>query len=351
LHHLKSIHLKKINIYYLVAILMVTSLLFAPKMVGAGSLVRITTTDNLKIDSDIVVEFDVPIQFDFVILVNTPSIPSTTFGGIELVEVVGNTSTPVQIRLAISGTKLRITPVPQLTRNTQYELRITDHVVQDTFLNHILPLTGVVVNIKRRIGTFSLTFEQLMAGGNPQINGIINEYTPRNIMIKTPERYIENLEVIHKRREVVHGLATESITNLDISINDYALYNVNGDINRIEILAKAGNSILRKVELEYLNVTTNTGTRIYDIGFTKLPDTRAFDIEILLYDNNDDLLDSRLIKIPLDTNIITTVKQRDRYKMAGRWVSFYGVLSTTRDFQTLLDENRMKELKVQVVER
>lgn len=349
-------HSQKLITVVVMTVFILVSFFISPNLASAN-IERVTDTDYLKIDSPIVIEFDQLIRFrpQWVNTSppnNTPGTPSNAFTGITLINLSNNT--PVTITLVYSGTMLKVIPATNLNRNTDYELRITDHVVEAQQSPHVevLPTNNNGnVNESFNFSTESLSFKELMVGSNNKIKRLVDDYTLRQIYLKAPERYINQLDVIHKRREVVQGQATESVTNIDISLKDHAIYNTNGDINRIEVIAKAGNTVLQKDELLNLNLTSNSGAKLYDFSFTQLPDTRAFDIEILLYDDQDELLDSRLIKIPLDTNTITTVKQKDRFKLAGRTFTFYDLLAKPKDLQTLLEENRLNEIKVQVGER
>ncbi len=337
-------HSQKLITVVVVTVFILGSFFISPNLASAN-IEKVTDTDYLKVDSPIVIQFDQLIRFR----ASVASSP-TTFTGITLIDQSNNT--PVTISLVPSGTMLKVIPATNLNRNTDYELRITDHVVEALDGSIVLPTNrSGNVNESFPFSTESLSFKELMVGSNNKIKRLVDDYTLRQIYLKAPERYINQLDVIHKRREVVQGQATESVTNIDISLKDHAIYNTNGDINRIEVIAKAGNTVFQKDELLNLNLTSNSGAKLYDFSFTQLPDTRAFDIEILLYDDQDELLDSRLIKIPLDTNTITTVKQKDRFKLAGRTFTFYDLLAKPKDLQTLLEENRLNEIKVQVGER
>ena len=191
-----------------------------------------------------------------------------------------------------------------------------------------------------------------MSGSRPEINNLILDYTPRKINVTAPVRYVDELEIIHKRQALVQNNTTESVTNIDITINDKAIDNSNGDIKRITVTPKMnGVPLQRAKEIDHLNAVSNAGKKLYDFGFTQLPDTSAFDIEVILYDDNDIPLDVRIVKVPYESNNTTTIKQRDRYRFAGRTFTLYQLLDKPRDLQTLLDENRMDEIKVQVVQQ
>ena len=251
-------------------------------------------------------------------------------------------------RLLITPNAAHSTPAPPIfpwKKNKDYILKISDHIVLDSSSNNILPLPAVITAttpaIQYPISTNFLTFEELMSGSRPEINSIIQDYTPRKINVTAPVRYVDELSVIHKRQALVQSSNTESVTNIDITITDKAIDNPNGDIKRITVTPKMNGVPLQLAkEKDNLNAIPNSGRKLYDFGFTRLPDTSAFDIEVVLYDDNDIPLDVRIIKVPYETNNTTTIKKKDRYRFAGRTFTLYDLLNRPRDLQTLLDENR-----------
>lgn len=270
-------------------------------------------TSYLDVNSAIVIEFDRPIS--------PTDIDATK---IQLVEVGGG-SGPSLSANPDSGNnrKLIIRPSAPLKKNTDYQLKF---------------LTGSGEKVFN-ISTDSLTFEQLMSKTR-EINYLINDYTPRRILVKAPIRYIAQLDVIHKRQEAVQGSTTESVTNLDLTINNSNV------VKRIKITPmRNGKALQTPREFDNLNLS---GAKVFDVGFTKLPDTSAFDIEVILYDIDDNQLDSRIVKIPLESKNITTVKQKDTFKTAGRNYTLYDLMNKPNDLQQLLNENRMSEITVQV---
>jgi len=348
------------QLFVIVAALLIISTIVFPTKSNAN-IINYPDTDYLDVSSPIVLEFDRPIVWDTSIphysgwSTGTIYGPNTAHHGIALTEISTGTPILVAISMQISGKKLIITPAPgpAWDKNKEYKLTITDHIVIDSSSAHVLPsYVSTSTPIVYSIGTGFLTFKDLMSGSSPEINSIIQDYTPRNIRITAPERYIQELNIIHKRQALVQNSTTESVTNLDISINDKAHENPNGDIKTLVVTPKMNGTPLQPAKiLDNLNTVPNRGNHVYDFGFTRLPDTSAFDFEVILYDDNGDPLDIRIVKVPLETNTTTTIKQRDRYRFAYRTFTLYDLLNKPRDLQTLLDENRMDEIKVRVVQQ
>ncbi|MFE8696437.1 hypothetical protein ACFYKT_08815 [Cytobacillus sp. FJAT-53684] len=353
--HKRSTLLKKL-IIPIAAILVWSSFIF-PSQTNAA-VINDPQTDYLDMTSPIVLEFDKVIQFDSS-LIPTPNVSSGPHHGITLKEL--GSGNPVAFTLQVMPTnqrKLIITPNPTppsgsgfvaWDRNKNYILEITNYIVTDTSGAQVLPT--LTTPLTYSIGTNFLTFERLMSGAR-EINYIITDYTPRNILVKSPVRYIEQLNIIHKRQAIAQGNTTESVTNIDLIINDKAIYNSNGDIRYIEVTPKRNGSALQQTKvLDYLNLTPNSGRRTYDFAFTRLPDTTAFDIEIVLYDEAGIAIDTQIVKVPYDSNSTSTIKQKTSYRFAGKTFTLYDLINKPNDLQTLLNENLMRELKVQVVQQ
>lgn len=335
-----------------------------------ADIVNYPNTDFLYVNSPIVLEFDNEIQFNPDPAFNTiaPNAYDAAHPGISLEEDSGY---KVEISMKIDPSnprRLIITPNPTQTiapfvfawkKNKDYTLKISDHIVLDSSLNIILPLPATVTAttpaIEYPIRTYFLTFEELMSGSNPEINRIIQDYTPRKINVTAPVRYVDELAIIHKRRAIVQNNTTESVTNIDITVNDRAIDNQKGDIKRIIVTPKMNGVPLQTAKVkDNLNVVSNAGRKLYDFGFTQLPDTSAFDIEVILDDDDYDYnkpLDVRIVKVPYETNNTTTIKKIDRYRFAGKTFTLFDLINRPRDLQSLLDENRMDEIKVQVVQQ
>lgn len=350
----------------MVAMLLMLSLISLPKTSHA-QIINYPDTDYLDLSSPIVLEFDHLIQWNAAFSSGYYSTfaPGAATGfsqshpGIRFTEQ--STNSPVEINLKIDSTRKAfiITPNPSPTspgaakweEDKMYRLEIINHIITDSSNSLFLPLAVGAPPITYSIGTYHLTFKELMSGTR-EINYLIQDYTPRKIKVKAADRYVDEVSIIHKRQELVQNSTTESVTNIDISVDNKAIKNPNGDVKKIEVTPKRNGSAIQPTKvIDNLNIIPNTGKKLYDFAFTRLPDTTAFDIEIILYDKNDLPIDTRIIKVPLESKTTTTITQKNRYKLAGRTFTLYDLLNKQKDMQTLLDENMMDEIKVWVVQQ
>lgn len=298
--------------------------------------------EYLHVDSPIVLKFDKEIKFDST-LVPTPGTPSSTFNGITLFD---ETDQSVSIRLEIEGNRLNVIPDPALEENKDYRLEITNDIVTDLSRGYVFEdEEALSSDIEYEFSTYSLTFLELMQSDG-KITELIKEFnfTPRQIMVTAPRRYIDEMEVMHRQKGIQEQV-TESVTNIDIDIDD-----PDGKVARIVV--KAGG---QTVERKYLNASSNSGSQTYDFAFTGLPDEGTYDMTITVYNSVDkeekeNILDSRVIKVSLEDETTTTVKFKNSYKMAGKSFTLYDLLAKENNLQKMLNENPMEGLNVQVVE-
>ena len=154
-----------------------------------------------------------------------------------------------------------------MKKNTEYKLEITDHIVlkSNADSNNITDYQVLDSTVSTAapqsfdIKTGFLTFGNLMSGSNAEINDIITDYTPRRINVTAPIRYIDELKIIHKRQASVQSNTTESVTNIDISVNDKAIDNTNGDVKSISVTPIVNGVPLpqQAKEIDHLNAVQN----------------------------------------------------------------------------------------------
>ncbi len=258
--------------------------------------------DYLQVDSPIVLEFDQEIQFGSGI--TNPSTPNPSFTGIHLFDITDSSSpTLVPIRLEVTGNRLKVIPDPILEPNTDYRLEISADMVTDTSGGFVFDNSPILATNKEvyEFSTYSLSFLDLMRGGG-EINDLIEYYTPRQMIVTAPIRYVDEMEVIHRQRGM-NGTDTESVMNLNIELDDPA---PNRKVARIVV--KAHN---QEKELNYLNITSARAS--YDFAFAGLPD-RGYDIKVDVYnsftdEDEENLLDSRVIKVAPAANKATTIER------------------------------------------
>lgn len=307
--------------------------------------------DYFHVESPIVITFDRAIQY-------APNISDTTFDGIVLED--DETSLPVNFSLEKDGNRLKVIPDSPLESNREYNLKITKDIVLDLSGSSVFededPLSDTN-KMEYSFSTKSLTFLDLMKGEEGAISKLLEYYTPRQMMVTAPVRYVDEMEIIH-RKKGIGGEATTSLTNIALDIDDPA-----GKVG--SIVVKAGDQTLYKT---YLNASDSNGSRTYDFAFSGLTDEIGYDLNVYIFSSvidpdielnleehleteKDYLLDKRVYKVALKDSPSTIIKVKDRYKMAGKSYSLYQLLAKEKDLQKLLDENEnMEELKVQVVE-
>ncbi|WP_338450379.1 Ig-like domain-containing protein [Niallia oryzisoli] len=319
-------------------------------------------TDYLYINSPIVLEFDNPIEWNKglsgVYNSNYPNSP-IAYNNANSEIVLNDITTGIPVRVAIdleidpiNQNRLIVQPNSPLDMNKEYQLKINNHFILKDGANGINNLSNQVLPslstaLEYTFETGFLTFEDLMSG-NRKINTIIQDYTPRKIKVTAPKRYVEEMEIIHKRQDLVQGSTTESVTNIDVKVNHGPSPSI---IKRIEVTPKKNGVPLQAAKtIDYLNSPSISGIHVYDFGFTRLPDTSGFDFEVVIYDADDNILDKRIIKVPYEQSPTTTIKQKDRFSTANKTYSLYDLMKKPTDLQKLLNENRMNEIKVQVVQ-
>ena len=125
--------------------------------------------------------------------------------------------------------------------------------------------------------------------------------------------------MIH-RQQGMQEKETQSVTNIDIEVNDDAVFNPNGDVVPLKYCYN-DETLPKKIiidDKEYLNIVDNSGKRKYNIGFTGLPDDTDYDLKVVLYDNNDNILDSRIVKVPYSEKILL---EQQKKKVVLKWLA------------------------------
>jgi hypothetical protein len=300
-----------------------------PANSAKAEVIYATEVDNLQVNSPIVVTFDKAID---AALLPAPG------SDIQLLDITDSLN-PVAVGISLQavGNKLKVIPNSNLASNTEYRLEIKKDAVKDDSGD---PVFDEAV-LKRTFSTNSISFLELMMGGG-QITNLINDFTPRQMIVTAPIRYVDKMEIIHRQRGM-NGTDTESVTNLNISLDD--------PTNKVVRIVVNANG--QEKEINYLNI--NVPSDSYDFAFAGLPDS-GYDIKVDIYDSVDEeedqnLLDSRVIKVtPSPNKATTTLKVADSFKMAGKSFTLMQLLQKDKDMQKLLDENSLEDLKVQVVE-
>ncbi len=316
-------------------------------------------TDYLDVKSPIVLEFDTPIKWnpDEDLYPAAPNESMKNHPGISLIE--DDTGELVSISMEIDSDnpyKLIITPDEgeHWKSNRYYTLSITEPIVLDLSDNEVF------THESYGFGTYSLSFTELMfaeiEADHPdsddtktKVEELIEDFSPRNIKVTAPLRYIKEVEVIHKVEEVTDDTTiSSSITNVDTIIDTKGIEN--GEIDRIVVnVFKPGETADDAATLIDTKSfeTLSADNKLYDVGFTKLPDHEKYDVEVILYGENDYELEKRVVQVPVNKD--KPVVNKKRFSSAGKSYSLYDLMEKPKNLQTLLEQNSMDELKVQVV--
>ena len=96
-----------------------------------------------------------------------------------------------------------------------------------------------MTTLQYTFSTNSLSFLELLLkkedGEITEITSLLADYTPSQIIVSAPIRYLDTMKVIH-RQPGMKGADTNSVTNIDIEVDDEAVSNPNGDVAAIEVL-------------------------------------------------------------------------------------------------------------------
>lgn len=202
-------------------------------------------------------------------------------------------------------------------------------------------------NLAYTFQTNYMPFYELMVLNEKRLSNLLNTYSPRQIKAFAPERYIEDVNIFHKKQGALQEgqASTEGLTNIDIRTKSEKVKYVHVDIMRNGKVIKKG----------YANKATITGSNtqnslLFDIGFTGIPD--FYDVRITAMDSSQNKIDQQIIKFATeDEKVITQLKQPYKFETAGNGYSFYDLLEDEKLFSTFLAESPISDLKVQVEER
>ncbi|WLR50640.1 Ig-like domain-containing protein [Bacillus tianshenii] len=243
-----------------------------------------------------------------------------------------------------SADKLIIIPEKYLEFNETYKLELEDNAVEIEGKNYYKNKKTI------RFETNYIDFYDLMVVNDAKLANILNTYTPRELKVFAPERYIEEITVLHKKRGKVEEDArqqvTDSLTNIDVVIKE------DTKINRVFIKIKYDGHTMHSANGKLLEEDTGNNnnkqqTETYTIGFGNLP--LAYDLVVTAYNVKNEKLDEQTIKIAADDNLFSEVSEKYDYKTAGLGYTLYDLLANDTDFNDLLTENDMQKLKVQVI--
>jgi hypothetical protein len=247
-------------------------------------------------------------------------------------------NTPVTIKTpTVSGNTLTITPTQNLAFDCQYELDIAQDGVTDKVTNAAF----LTQTNKLKFSTDSYSFTELMINSGPKIEEWLNTdgYTPRDIKLFAPTRYINGVDVLHKNNSSVTtnsaDAASGAVTNFDITTDSR--------IKSVQVVINNGTP--REAKL----LQTSGSTSVFTAGFASEPSSFDFTVNAYLDSGATQLADSQTEAFAQSTKPIVEFKKSYYYRTSGKSFTLYDLMRSLPNFQNLLTENTTDEIKAQVV--
>lgn len=240
--------------------------------------------------------------------------------------------------ITASGNTLTITPKENLDFQSNYVLDIDkDSLTNADNGNVSFPTQTNEINFS----TNYCSFNQLMIDTNPMINDWLNteNYTPRDIKIFAPTRYINGVDVLHKNNSAVTSDSKDdvsgSVTNFDITTDSRIL--------GVKVSIDGGTA--RDAKL----LQSSGSTNVFTVGFAGQAD--SFDFTVTAYLDKDETIvgDLHTETFAKDTKPIVEFKKTYHYRTSGKSYTLYDLMRNLSNFQSLLTENTTDEIKAQVV--
>lgn len=243
--------------------------------------------------------------------------------------------------IKLSGKSVTIVPKEALHFNKEYKIEIKGYTVE-------LKNGYYIPKISNTFKTNYMSFYDLMVVDNAKLASLLTSYTPRQLIVSAPERYIEKITINHKKKgkteEDPNQKVTEALTNVDILVEKTGVSKVKVDIlsdNKV-----ISSRYAKKVDDS--NGQANSGQDIYTLGFGGLPVN--FDVKITVFDTSLYIMDQLTVKVASSDKLFTEVAETYNYQTTGKSFTLYELVADEKLFNALLTENDMKKLMVQVDE-
>ncbi|MGD6842208.1 Ig-like domain-containing protein [Bacillus infantis] len=251
---------------------------------------------------------------------------------------------PVEIKQISPGpdNKVFITPAAQLLGGKEYVVSVLPNAVvfkdgPSTFSRHIY----------FTFKTDYMSFYEVMVSNSSKLTNLLSDYLPRDIIVSAPQRYIEEINILNKQRGKTGTNASQAVTGSATNI-DVVTKSANVATVRVDIYE--GSRLLHKVYAKPVKADSTKGksaeTKLFSMGFNKLP--KQFDAAVLTFDADGNRIDSKIVRASTDENVFQSISEKYKYKTAGNSYSLYELLEDNKLFDTLLEENEIKKLMIQV---
>lgn len=178
-------------------------------------------------------------------------------------------------------------------------------------------------------GTFTMPFRDFLFNEGDIARAWIQDATPRQIIVDAPKKYIEQVEVLHKKGN--------SLAETDISITNIDIYTNGEEATRIEVKITGQEPRIITDPFEDDGIKKK-----FEIGFVNLND--SFDITIDVK-NGSQPLETMIFRVPEGSSNIFKISQKFSYKTAGKRYSLYDLLSVNNLFADLLVEHKLQDIK------
>lgn len=191
-----------------------------------------------------------------------------------------------------------------------------------------------------------IDFHELMVINEGRLTELLTRYTPREIKAFAPKRYINEINVLHKKPGAMKEDQTSisGITNIDIATKSE-------DVAAVHIDILKNGKVLQKGYANELNDGKGQkNTLKFDIGFSNMPD--FFDVRVTALDSSQKMIDTKILKFATEEGkIINSYKESYKYKTEGKSYTLHELLSKDTLFADFLAESSMTDIKVQVEDR
>lgn len=191
--------------------------------------------------------------------------------------------------------------------------------------------------------TSSYRFEEVMSGSVTK--EILEDYAPRQIKVVTPKKYIETIDVIHKKSGAMtdndREKQTNAVTNIDVKT-------IGIDVNHIRVIVWDKEEHSVTTYMKHFDSTNSDVEQTFHLGLADLPET--FDLQIIVYNRFSETIESKRFKVPAGENPIFNIKETFEYDTDGQVFSLYELMADADLFNDVLLEHDTFPLKIQLKE-
>ncbi|QED49672.1 Ig-like domain-containing protein [Cytobacillus dafuensis] len=326
--------MRKVKILGVVFLLLLSILVPAINHpVQASNYPKIEKTIPAAGDQHVPIDTDIRIQFNSNIL-------KISANYIKLFVKTNGTYTDLPIKtIRKDRNVLNIIPEQSLEFNKDYLVQINGPAID-------LENGTYSQSLSYEFSTNYIDFYELMVINELRLENLLTQYTPREIKAFAPKRYINEINVTHKKPGAFKEDQTSisGITNIDITTKSEDVKNVH-----VEILKNG--KLLQKGYAHPLNDEKGQkNTLKFDIGFSKMPD--FFDVHVTALDSSQKIIDSKILKFATEEGkIMNTYKESFKYKTEGKGYTLHELLSKESLFSDFLAESSLTDIKVQVEDK